>query len=203
MFEPSRRDGPFSILVVCTGNVCRSPLAEQLLATRLAAAGVDAAVRSAGTGALVDRPMTDQAAALSVRYGAASADHRARQLAIEMVRSADLVLTAARSHRAAVVSELPRASRYTFTLNQFARIAASLTGEELAAASSPLDVVDAVAVNRGIAPPPARPEDDDIVDPYRQPQEVYDAAGAAIDGAVSTIVAALTRPSFNAPNRSR
>jgi protein-tyrosine phosphatase len=193
VFEQTRADGPFTILVVCTGNICRSPLAAQLLETRLSEAGIEAVVHSAGTGALVDRSMTEQAAELSARYRAASADHRARQLTTPMVREADLVLTAARTHRAEVVSELPRAARYTFTLNQFARIAESLTPEEVAAATSPLDLVDAVAVNRGLAPPPETPDDDDIVDPFRQSQEVYDVAGAAIDRAVSAIVDALAR----------
>ena len=51
------------ILIVCTGNICRSPLAEQLLRQNLTAAGIDAVVTSAGTRAMTGSAMTPEAAA--------------------------------------------------------------------------------------------------------------------------------------------
>ncbi len=120
------------ILLVCTGNICRSPLAEQLLRARLEEAGIAAHVDSAGTRAMVASPMTPEAAALSLAHGAHSTDHSARQLTEQLVNEADLVLTATRDHRREVVTLLPRATRYTFTLNQFARL--------LGASDEPYDV---------------------------------------------------------------
>ena len=113
------------ILIVCTGNICRSPLAEQLLRQNLTAAGIDAVVTSAGTRAMTGSAMTPEAAALSSQYGASNTDHVARQLTEKLIADADLVLTATRDHRRDVVTMLPKATRYTFTLNQFARLVAA------------------------------------------------------------------------------
>jgi protein-tyrosine phosphatase len=210
------RPAPFSILVVCTGNICRSPVAEQLLRARFAATGLDVTVQSAGTDAVTGASMTPEAAELSMTYGGAPARHRARQLTESLVADADLVLTATRDHRHAVATLHPRAARYTYTLTQFARLVADLppTGPGVASRnpfeSSAVDDADVtadagsdllhrrltallgeVAANRGFAPPPARPEADDIEDPYRQSAEAYDRVGVLVDSSVHTIAAFL------------
>jgi protein-tyrosine phosphatase len=193
---------PFSVLVVCTGNICRSPLAEQLLRARFAAAGVPAVVQSAGTGALVGYEMTPQAASLSQRYGGDPAAHSARQLTPALIADADLILTATRQHRADTVSLVPRALRHTFTLNQFARLVAAAGTTERAPVVESVETTDTdtlrdyvaeMAATRGYAPPALHVDDDDIIDPYRQSQAIYDQAGAAIDAAVATITAGLAR----------
>ncbi|MFF2371033.1 low molecular weight phosphatase family protein [Agromyces sp. NPDC058110] len=132
-----------NVLVVCTGNICRSPVAEQVLTARLHAVGLDGVqVSSAGTGALVGSPMTPEAAALSVRYGADPSGHLARQLTASLVQDADLVLTATRQHRARVAELVPRAARRAFTLREFSRVLAHLAEEgELDAVLDP-DTLD-------------------------------------------------------------
>ena len=189
-----------SILVVCTGNVCRSPLAEQLLAARLATAGIDASVSSAGTAALVGQGMPQEASALSLRYGGVPDLHVARQLTESLIDDADLVLTASREHRAAVASLVPRSARRAYTLAEFARIAEFLESssegaESLASVASPLDVIDAISMNRGFAAPPAQPADDDIIDPYGRPAEIYEESARVIDAAVTAVVRALSTAS--------
>ncbi|TFB71830.1 hypothetical protein E3O06_11235 [Cryobacterium glaciale] len=124
------------ILIVCTGNICRSPLAEQVLRARLLAAGSGVTVASAGTQAVVGGAMTPEAAALALKLGSASTVHTPRQLTADMLAQADLVLTATRDHRRDVVTLFPKATRYTFTLNQFARLV-DAAAESAALAASP------------------------------------------------------------------
>ena len=109
----------------------------------------------------------------------------------QLIDRSQLVLTATREHRAAVVSLVPRASRYAFTLNEFARLVASLEPSELEQIADAAGLVPAAAAQRGFAPPPAHPDDADIADPYRQPMKAFERAGAEIDRAVTTIVAGL------------
>ncbi|BDZ48184.1 hypothetical protein GCM10025867_04250 [Frondihabitans sucicola] len=93
----------FSILTVCTGNICRSPLAEAAL--REAFADLDEiTVESAGTSAPVGAPVPSDFVALAHGLQLSTESHRARALTPEMVRQADLVLALDRSHRRAIVS---------------------------------------------------------------------------------------------------
>ncbi|MET4157278.1 low molecular weight phosphatase family protein [Agromyces sp. PvR057] len=193
-----------NVLVVCTGNICRSPVAERVLAARLASAGLgDVIVSSAGTAALAGQPMTPQAAAQALRFGADPAGHASRQLTERLVEDADLVLTATRAHRAEVAELVPRAARRAYTLREFARVLDFLSADgalepPAAAAGSRLQqATDAAARSRGFAPPPSDPNDDDILDPYRAPDAVYDEAGRLIDDAVDRIVSALAAPSVS------
>jgi protein-tyrosine phosphatase len=180
----------FTILVVCSGNICRSPLAEQLLRARLAGAADRFHLSSAGTIADDGVPMTNQAAALSTQYGGAPAGHRSRLLTAVQIESADLVLTATRAHRAAVVSLVPRASRYTFTLKEFAALVDSLDHEDLASLTDPASVIEAAAAQRGYA----QHDDDDIEDPYRRSDDVYERVAMLTAEVVRTAAAALSRP---------
>ncbi|KQQ28376.1 MULTISPECIES: arsenate reductase/protein-tyrosine-phosphatase family protein [unclassified Frondihabitans] len=176
---------PLSVLVVCTGNICRSPLAEQLLAARLDRSFL---LSSAGTFAETSSPMEPLSAELSRQYGGVPELHRARDLDVDMIRAADLILTATREHRAAAVSMLPRASRYTFTLAEFARLAAYAGESGELVASDPRLVVQAAAASRGIAPPPGDPADDDIEDPYGRSRATHERVATRIDDLVSSIV---------------
>ena len=189
-----------SILVVCTGNVCRSPLAAQLLAARLEQGGVSAFVRSAGTAALTGQPMTSEAAELSRRYGGDPRGHVAMQLTEGLIGDSDLVLTSSREHRAAVASLVPRAARHAYTLREFARVVDFLDGdpdsvEALAEAATVEELIALVSMSRGFAAPPLEPAGDDIVDPYRRSTEVYEEAGRVIDAATMAIARAMSTAS--------
>jgi protein-tyrosine phosphatase len=89
------------ILVVCVGNICRSPMAEALLRRELR--GQDGfTVESAGLGALVGHPASDYSVELMDEMGVDISGHRARQIHPDMVSDADLVLVMEAGHRRAI-----------------------------------------------------------------------------------------------------
>jgi protein-tyrosine phosphatase len=111
--------GIFFILAVCTGNVCRSPAVERLLAQQL---GPTVSISSTGTYALVGHPISEPMARLLHSTGAEHRDFAARHLTEKLVKEADLVLALTRAQRSLVVDLWPPAVSRTFTLRQFARL---------------------------------------------------------------------------------
>ncbi len=183
-----------NILTVCTGNICRSPLAEAVLAARLA--DLDLRVHSAGTQALVGHGMPSEARALAERNGVTpvrAAAHRARLLTESLMYDADLVLTMTAQHTTAAVQLAPRRLHRTFTVREFARLAATLDDgvlRSVARASGNVrsrfnSLVQAVSDQRGVA---ARAEgDEDVIDPYRQAAEVYAQSEAQLIPALAQV----------------
>lgn len=105
------------ILILCVGNVCRSPMAEFLLRDRLN--GRDIHVSSAGFGALVGHPAEDHAAALLKEHGIDASLHRARQVESAMLRDADLVLVMEGRQLHAASRLAPEASGKVFLLRKW------------------------------------------------------------------------------------
>lgn len=92
-----------NVLLVCTGNTCRSPMAEEILRRALSERGVlDIAVASAGTGAWDSAPVSEGAYLVSLEHGLDLSEHGARLLTQELVDDAALILTMARHHRGRV-----------------------------------------------------------------------------------------------------
>lgn len=195
-FETSEQ---FSILFVCTGNICRSPLGEYLLKTRLSDSVPSATVSSAGTQAViggnVPREISDYATSRNVSIQG----HEPKVITAGMIGNADLVLTAERSHRSEVVSLVPRAAAKTFTLKQFARLAneheAQIASGSLTTPSieSLQDLVLELADFRSIAVPPEFPTYDDIDDPYLRSESAYRSAGIEISQAIDSIASVLEK----------
>ena len=88
------------ILFVCTGNTCRSPLAEVIARREVAARGwTDVHVSSAGTNAWPDAPASDGSLLVALEHGMDLSTHRARVLSPSMVASSDAILTMGPHHR--------------------------------------------------------------------------------------------------------
>jgi protein-tyrosine-phosphatase len=87
------------VLMVCTGNMCRSPLAEAILRAELQQRGVeDVRVASAGTGAWEGRAASDGALLVGLENDLDISEHRSRHLSRNMVEEADIIFTMSRSH---------------------------------------------------------------------------------------------------------
>lgn len=91
---------PYSVLVVCTGNICRSPMAEHLLRAAFDEAGLAdrVTVSSAGTGGWHVGSAASGGTVRVLQQAGYSSDHSARQLTRQMVDASDLILAAARGH---------------------------------------------------------------------------------------------------------
>ena len=183
----------FRVLHVCTGNLCRSPMAEHLMRAQLdQRLGSDAerfVVESAGTRPRSGAPMPDHALTTLKGRGLDGSAFRACGLVPEQVAAADLVLAAAREHRGAAVVLAPRQSARSFTLLEFARLAAAVD-PALLPQGDPVErareLVRLAATQRGLVRA-ARPEDDDIPDPYRGPERVFVEAADLAERAVAVI----------------
>ncbi|WP_070990085.1 low molecular weight protein-tyrosine-phosphatase [Halofilum ochraceum] len=106
-----------SVLCVCTGNLCRSPMAAVLLADRLGADGPS--VASAGTGAVVGEPAAEHARAAVAARGLDLEGHRARQVTASLLREHELVLAAEGSHVRALLRIEPAARGRVYRLGHW------------------------------------------------------------------------------------
>lgn len=181
---------PFRVLMVCTGNVHRSPLAERLLTARLGRYREAFRVTSAGTAARTGTPMDPVAVALLTGLGGDPRDARASRLTVERVENADLVLGASTEHRDAAVRLSPVwALRRAFTLREFARL---LRAEDAAGSAGPAEravaLVSGAWARRGKE---GHAGDDDVADPYGAPVEVARWCAGRIAESVERIAVAV------------
>ncbi|MBP3037145.1 low molecular weight phosphatase family protein [Arthrobacter sp. zg-ZUI100] len=179
---------PFRILTVCTGNICRSPMAERLLQ-----AGFDAmapgefTVESAGTGALVGSGIEPHVAGFVNVFGGDSANFVSRQLSADILAGQDLVLALTRGHRSKVVELAPGMLRRTFTLRELARLLPLVDGQDDVGPSERWTAAMSRALRLRTAHP-AGPEEDDVVDPYRRSDETYGQMVRELTPAVDTLL---------------
>ena len=187
--------GQFGILFVCTGNACRSVLAERLARRGLRARlGADAwlfRVASAGTGSLDGSPIHPYTAEALTWLGADTEDFASHGLTPADVAAADLILAACQEHRDQVVAMQPGASRRAYLMPEFVRVAAFAVGsaESLSAVEQARQLVAEVARLRGRVPY-VEPAEDEIADPIATPAAFLDCA-RGIDAVVSRALDAL------------
>lgn len=93
-----------NILVVCTGNICRSPTGEYLLKKEL---GPDFNVMSAGLGALVDHGPHELSQKIAMEHGVDMSAHKARQINMDILKWADLILVMENGHKHELLHKYP------------------------------------------------------------------------------------------------
>lgn len=168
----------FTILTVCTANICRSPLMELLLREQLDTSVYE--VGSAGIRGFNGHPMDPDAAQQAVRFGADPQYFRSRPITTDMIKVSGLILTATRNHSSSALASTPSALRRTFTLLEFAQFC------EDHPAASMKELIAGATRNRsqvsGLI---------DISDPYRQGELVHQQIAEQIVKGVRKVSAVL------------
>jgi protein-tyrosine phosphatase len=176
---------PIQILVMCTANICRSPLAEQYLAAGLAAAGVPAQLSSAGfleSGRRIDR----RSALILAERGIDAKAHVSTEVSPELIDAADLVVVMTAEHLRRLVGE--DASRFpkVFTLRDL--VGCIATAGPRADGEDPRAWIARISQGRNPQSFLGSGTELDVTDPYQVDDEAYGVIAAEIDGLVSSVV---------------
>ncbi|NOV04439.1 low molecular weight protein arginine phosphatase [Paenibacillus planticolens] len=188
------------ILFVCTGNTCRSPLAEGLLRIRVHQEGLAMEVRSAGVSAMTGAPISRNSASLLQEAGFTES---ISSLAIQAseVKWADVILTMTMGHKRTVIQRFPDAVEKTFTLKEYVeddhQVLQAIEEREKLVTEVQLkqalsQTVTVEERNRIYTLEHAIP-DYDISDPYGGSLEVYRQTAKEIGGSLDKLVAKLRR----------
>lgn len=105
------------ILVVCVGNICRSPMAEALLKQQLP----EKTIWSAGLGALVGNPADPVASQVAAAHGLDLSSHTAQQLAGWMCQKAEMILVMEQRHKAEIEQQYPLVRGKVFRLGELGK----------------------------------------------------------------------------------
>jgi low molecular weight protein-tyrosine phosphatase len=182
-----------SILVVCSGNLSRSPFAEGILRRMLSERFGPSAptVSSVGTIARDGEPATLEAIAVASEHGIDVSSHSARRLTREDLAEADLVLAVSAEHRDEVARLDPQAITKTFTLKELVRLLEDLPDAERGGGREWLAARVAEADAHRRAGFEGNPDDEDVADPLGQPLETYRAVAWELAAWSERLVAAL------------
>ena len=105
------------ILTLCIGNICRSPLAQALLAQQLP----EHTINSAGLGALVGNPADPLSIQVATAHGLDLSSHRAQQVTSWMCQQAELILVMEQAHKTQLEQQFPVVRGKVFNLGQFGK----------------------------------------------------------------------------------
>lgn len=184
------------ILLVCTGNTCRSPMAEALFRRMAEKKGVPVEVASAGVAALAGQPMSKHAADVLKDRGIPVGTFRSKEVDAGLVSWADLILTMTAQHKRRLLELYPQAVDKTYALKEFAD-----GGPETAALHREREALIAdMQLKLALKQPIGDAERNrlyelerrlpsvDIIDPIGQSRKVYEATADDIEAAADVIL---------------
>lgn len=181
------------VLLVCTGNICRSPMAEGLLRSALERRLGDGAppVGSAGTIARDGAPAMPEAVEAVAELGVDVSGHSARRLRPEDIRDAVLIVVMAAEHREDVQALVPEAEARTFTLKELVRLTETAGARPVDTTPSDGGLRRAVAdAHRRRAGSPAIP-DEDVMDPLGLSLQGYRAVASELEDLCERLASGL------------
>ncbi|UCE66157.1 MAG: low molecular weight protein arginine phosphatase [Candidatus Zixiibacteriota bacterium] len=110
----------FQVLFVCTGNTCRSPLAEGILKNLLKSKGIEhIQVSSAGTAGLDDLPASENAVLAAKVWDVDISEHRSRPINSRIIESSDLILAMSPEHVNYILKLSPAAKNRTYLIKGY------------------------------------------------------------------------------------
>lgn len=192
----------FHVLAVCTGNICRSRIAELALAKRFADVS-EIRLRSAGTRAASGWLIPEEVREIAGYMGVEEIrTRRTKQVSEQALGDADLVLVMTRDHRREVVELNPRIIRRTFTIRELASLAAVTRDADIISegggpsadrAARLRAAVGAAARRRSRRRSPKQVTVDDVIDPYGCDRDTYTRSALQLAPAVEGVAALFQR----------
>jgi low molecular weight protein-tyrosine phosphatase len=173
-----------TILLVCTGNICRSPMAEGFLRRELRQRGIDGIrVESSGLSGWDGSGATNEAVEALTEYGLDISGHAAQRLTRDMAEGADLIVAMSAEHREGVSHLVPSTAARTFTIKELVYLLESSPVEAVqgSAAQQLKASVDAATAVRDEAPE-VELLDEDIADPLGLGIESFRATAWELEG---------------------
>jgi protein-tyrosine phosphatase len=178
------------VLLVCTGNICRSPLAEQVLRGDAASVSLGNVLKfeSAGVMAQVGSDVHPKTIESMNNLNLQAEPHVARQITREMILGSDLILVATTEHRSEIARTAMKAVPQAFTMKEFVRVAEYVASggnnenpelyKKFLATNTIAERIALASQFRGYAPKAGSVED--IIDPWGQTSQVFDEVASEI-----------------------